>query len=127
VLWLNRLFSKGLDSPSFAGEVLGPCRVVKGTWTRIIPRDSRIGQLLAMAGKGFRFPGFSEISCLHASRPPGTVICQLTCLRSHPKIRELGEKPFLHVGIANAEAIRVYEKLGFKTRRIINIAFVKRE
>ncbi|HVH15871.1 MAG TPA: GNAT family N-acetyltransferase [Candidatus Angelobacter sp.] len=43
------------------------------------------------------------------------------------RIRERSEIPFLHVRTENVDAIRVYEKLGFKTRRFINIAAVKNE
>jgi hypothetical protein len=35
------------------------------------------------------------------------------------------ETPFLYVGSENVDSIRSYEKLGFKTRRIINFAIVK--
>jgi len=41
------------------------------------------------------------------------------------RIAKRDEIPFLHVRKENVDAIRVYEKLGFKTRRNINIAVVK--
>jgi ribosomal protein S18 acetylase RimI-like enzyme len=86
------------------------------------------GQLVAMAGEGFRFPGFTEISavCTHPDhRGRGYASSLVSALVQ--KIRKRDETSFLHVGTENAEAIRVYEKLGFKTRRTITFAIVKRE
>ena len=86
------------------------------------------GQLVAMAGEGFRFPGYTEISavCTHPDhRGRGYASSLVSALIQ--KITKRGETPFLHVGTDNAEAIRVYEKLGFKTRRIITFVIVNRE
>ena len=86
------------------------------------------GQLVAMAGEGFRFPGYTEISavCTHPNhRGRGYASSLVSALIQ--KITERGESPFLHVGTENVDAIRLYEKLGFKTRRNINFAIVKRE
>ncbi len=86
------------------------------------------GQLVAMAGEGFRFPGYTEISavCTHPDyRGHGYASSLVSALIQ--KIRKRHETPFLHVGRENAEAIRVYEKLGFKTRREINFVILKRE
>jgi predicted GNAT family acetyltransferase len=84
------------------------------------------GQLVAMAGEGFRFPGYTEISavCTHPDyRGRGYASSLVSELIQ--KITERGEIPFLHVGTDNAEAIRVYEKLGFETRRTITFAIVR--
>jgi len=43
------------------------------------------------------------------------------------KITERDETAFLHVGTEKFDATRLYEKLGFETRCIINFAIVKRE
>lgn len=85
------------------------------------------GRLVAMAGERLRLPGFTEISavCTHPeSRGRGYASSLVSSLIR--KIEERDEAPFLHVRTENAEAIRVYEKLGFKTRRIVNIAVLKK-
>jgi len=86
------------------------------------------GQLVAMAGEGFRFPGYTEISavCTHPDyRGRGYASSLVSALIE--KVKKRGQTPFLHVATENAEAIRVYEKLGFKTRRTITFVIVKRE
>ena len=84
--------------------------------------------LVAMAGERLRLPGYTEISavCTHplhrghgyASSLVSTLIRRITA-RS--------EIPFLHVAAENLSAVSVYENLGFKTRRTIKLAVVKRE
>ncbi|OLD13058.1 MAG: hypothetical protein AUI50_01655 [Crenarchaeota archaeon 13_1_40CM_2_52_14] len=84
------------------------------------------GRLVSMAGEGFRFPGYTEISvvCTHPDyRGRGYASSLVSALIQ--KITRRGETPFLHVGTDNAEAIRVYEKLGFATRLTITFAIVK--
>jgi predicted GNAT family acetyltransferase len=84
------------------------------------------GRLVAMAGEGFRFPGYTEISavCTHPDyRGRGYASSLVSELIQ--KIKKRGEIPFLHVGMDNAEAIHVYEKLGFETRRTITFAVVR--
>jgi predicted GNAT family acetyltransferase len=86
------------------------------------------GQLVAMAGEGLRLPGYVEISavCTHPEhRGRGYARSLVSALIQ--KIMERDETPFLHLGTENVDAIRLYEKLGFKTRRIINFVIVKRE
>ena len=86
------------------------------------------GQLVAMAGERLRPLGHTEISavCTHPEyRGRGYASSLVSMLVQ--KITKRDEIPFLHVRTENIGAIRVYEKLGFKTRRIINIAIVKRD
>jgi len=86
------------------------------------------GQLVAMAGERLRPLGYTEISavCTHPEfRGRGYASSLVFALVQ--MITKRDEIPFLHVRTENAGAIRVYEKLGFKTRRIINIALVKRD
>jgi predicted GNAT family acetyltransferase len=86
------------------------------------------GQLVAMAGERLRLTGYTEISAVCTrpeSRGRGYASSLVSALIQ--KITERDETPFLHVRTENVQAIRVYEKLGFKTRRIINIALVKKE
>ena len=85
------------------------------------------GQLVAMAGERLRPFGHIEISavCTHPEyRGRGYASSLVSALIQ--KIIGQGEIPFLHVRRENAGAIRVYEKLGFKTRRVIPIAVVKK-
>ena len=86
------------------------------------------GQLVAMAGERLRPLGHTEISavCTHPEyRGRGYASSLVSTLIQ--KITKRGEIPFLHVRTENVGAIRVYEKLGFKTRRMINIIIVKRD
>ena len=86
------------------------------------------GQLVAMAGERLKPYGYTEISavCTHPDyRGRGYAGSLVSILIQ--RITKRNEIPFLHVRTENIDAIRVYEKLGFKTRRIINITVVKNE
>jgi predicted GNAT family acetyltransferase len=85
-------------------------------------------QLVAMAGERLRPFGHTEISavCTHPEyRGRGYASSLVSSLIQ--RITKRDEVPFLHVRTENVGAIRVYEKLGFKTRRVINITIVKRD
>lgn len=78
----------------------------------------REGALIAMAGERLRPPGWTEISAVctdPAVRGEG-LATRLIRAVAHG-IRERGEIPFLHTGAGNANAIRLYESLGFRLRR----------
>jgi predicted GNAT family acetyltransferase len=86
------------------------------------------GQLVAMAGERIRPVGYTEISavCTHPEyRGRGYASSLVSSLIQN--IIERDETPFLHVRTENVGAIRVYEKLGFKARRLINVVIVRRE
>lgn len=86
------------------------------------------GRLVAMAGERLRPLGHTEISavCTHPEyRGHGYASSLVSALIQ--KITGRGEIPFLHVRTENVGAIRVYEKLGFKTRRVIEITLVKKD
>src|SRR3989475_6238289 len=86
------------------------------------------GQLVAMAGERLRPLGHTEISavCTHPEyRGRGYASSLVSTLIQ--EISKRGEIPFVHVRTENVGAIRVYEKLGFTTRRMINIIIVKRD
>src|SRR4029077_16164652 len=86
------------------------------------------GQIVAMAGERLRPLGYTEISavCTHPDyRGRGYASSLVSALIQ--KIVERGEIPFLHVRTENIGAIHVYEKLGFKTRRVINITLAKKD
>ncbi|MGW7384884.1 GNAT family N-acetyltransferase [Streptomyces sp. NPDC054794] len=78
----------------------------------------RDGALIAMAGERLHPPGWTEISAVctdPAVRGEG-LATRLILAVAHG-IRERGESPFLHTGAGNANAIRLYESLGFRLRR----------
>jgi predicted GNAT family acetyltransferase len=84
------------------------------------------GRLVAMAGERLKPYGYTEISavCTHPDyRGRGYASSLVSFLIQ--RITRRKETPFLHVRAENVDAIRVYEKLGFKTRRTINITVVK--
>jgi predicted GNAT family acetyltransferase len=85
-------------------------------------------KLVAMAGERLKPYGYTEISavCTHPDyRGRGYASSLVSTLIQ--RIIKRNETPFLHVRTENVGAIRVYEKLGFKTRRRINIVVVKNE
>jgi predicted GNAT family acetyltransferase len=77
------------------------------------------GQLVAMGGERLHFDGWTEISAVctapthrgrgMASRIVGALIAG---------IEHRSERAFLHVLTTNINAIRLYEKLGFRQRRL---------
>jgi predicted GNAT family acetyltransferase len=86
------------------------------------------GQLVAMAGERLKPYGYTEISavCTHPDHRGRGYASSLVSILIQ-RITKRNEIPFLHVRTENVDAVRVYEKLGFKTRRTINIAIVKNE
>jgi ribosomal protein S18 acetylase RimI-like enzyme len=98
---------------------------------RVLELGSYIGvrdgsRLVAVAGERLHLTGYTEVSgvCTHpeyrgrglASRLISTLVTRIVA-RS--------ETPFLHVKTDNASAERVYEALGFRTRRLINLAVLR--
>ena len=78
----------------------------------------RGGRLVAMAGERLRPPGYTEISAVtthHDHRRQG--LAELLIGTVAARITGRGEVPFLHVAGGNTSAIRLYEALGFTTRR----------
>lgn len=86
------------------------------------------GKLVAMAGERLKPYRHTEISavCTHPDHRGRGYSSSLVSILIQ-RITERNEIPFLHVRTENVNAIRVYEKLGFKTRRIMNIAVVKND
>lgn len=93
----------------------GPRTIELGTYLGI----RREGKLVAMAGERLRPPGYTEISAVctddawrghgFASRLSRAVAAVITAR---------GETPFLHAVVTNTGAIRLYESLGFRLRRM---------
>ncbi len=85
------------------------------------------GELVAMAGERMRFEGWTEISAVcTAPARRGEGLATSLVLTLVADIRERSEKPFLHVLKTNANAIRLYEDLGFSVRRSRRISVVVR-
>jgi len=75
------------------------------------------GELVAMAGGRLNPPGWVEISAVcTAPEHRGKGYAARLVLAVAAGIQESGQTPFLHTGAGNTNAIRLYEKLGFKIR-----------
>jgi ribosomal protein S18 acetylase RimI-like enzyme len=86
------------------------------------------GRLAAMAGERQKLPGYTEVSavCTHPDFQ-GRGYARILISAVLQNIIERGEIPFLHVREDNVGAIRVYEKLGFKTRAIFPFFVLRHE
>jgi ribosomal protein S18 acetylase RimI-like enzyme len=86
------------------------------------------GKLAAMAGERLKIPGFTEVSavCTHPDHLgkgyAGTLMKEVM-----RRIRERGETPCLHVRQDNLRAIELYKKLGFRERRVVHFALLRKE
>jgi predicted GNAT family acetyltransferase len=80
-------------------------------------------RLVAMAGERFHPPGFVEVSavCTHPD-VRGRGIAEALTAEVSRSIQGRGETPFLHVAVGNDNARRVYERLGFETRVMMEFA-----
>ncbi|MZD07479.1 GNAT family N-acetyltransferase [Streptomyces sp. SID5785] len=78
----------------------------------------RGGALVAMAGERLHPPGWTEISAVCTDPDHrGQGLAGRLVRAVAAGIVERGETPFLHTGARNANAIRLYESLGFRLRR----------
>lgn len=87
----------------------------------------RDGRLAAMAGERLHLDGYTEISavCTHPEyQNRGYARALMVAVAQN--ILGRGEIPFLHAWKANVNAIRVYEKLGFYERRIMQVGVIRR-
>jgi ribosomal protein S18 acetylase RimI-like enzyme len=83
-------------------------------------------RLVAVAGERLHLTGYTEVSgvCTHPQyRGRGLAHRLVSVLVA--RIVARAETPFLHVKTDNASAERVYEALGFRTRRLINLAILR--
>jgi predicted GNAT family acetyltransferase len=78
-------------------------------------------RLAAMAGERLHIPGYTEISavCRHPDFQGRGHAGRLMIILMR-EIVQRGEIPILHVKQENVGAIHLYEKLGFRTRRLIH-------
>jgi predicted GNAT family acetyltransferase len=85
------------------------------------------GRLIAMAGVRFKHPGLHEVSgvCTHPDvrgQGLGRLMMEFMC----GKMFAEGDQPFLHTFSDNAQAIALYEKLGFKVRSPMHVTVYRR-
>ncbi len=86
----------------------------------------RDGALIAMAGERLHPAGWTEISAVctdaaYRGQGLGTRLIRHVAAG----IRDRGEAPFLHAAAKNANAIRLYESIGFAHRREIRFLLVR--
>ena len=84
------------------------------------------GKLVAMAGQRLRPPGWTEISavCTDPEYRRRGLAGRLTRAVA-ADIRARGDIPFLHTTADNADAIRLYDQLGFRLRRRIEFTALR--
>ena len=91
----------------------------------------RDGRLVAMAGERIRFPGYREVSAVCTDPAyTGRGFAQALVREVVRRQQRAGCVPFLHVRTGSpseAQAIRVYEKLGFRKRRDYAMAVLVRK
>jgi ribosomal protein S18 acetylase RimI-like enzyme len=85
-------------------------------------------ELVAMGGERMKPEGYVEISgiCTHPEyhgKGYGTAISGILT----NAILEEGNTPFLHVFIQNQPAIKLYEKLGYATRKVIPVSAIMKQ
>lgn len=85
------------------------------------------GQLVAMAGERFCFPGYAEVSGVCA-RPgfEGRGLGGELVVRVMERIRGRGDVPYLHSRATNERAIKLYERLGFVQARSFPMAVLRK-
>lgn len=83
------------------------------------------GRLIAMAGERLRLPGMSEVSgvCTHPEAR-GRGLAELLTRHVAGVIAARGETPFLHTYAGNAQAIRIYERIGFRHRCDVEVTVI---
>ncbi len=85
------------------------------------------GNLVAMAGERLAVPGYTEVSavCTHPDHiGHGYAATLMKAVLAG--IRDRGEIPFLHSRADNDRAVRLYERLGFRTRVELHLAVVRK-
>ena len=86
------------------------------------------GQLAAMAGERLQLKGLREVSavCTHPDHR-GKGYARALMSEIIRGIVDRGETPFLHVRYRNVNAIALYERMGFRIRRKLNLAVLRCE
>jgi len=118
----NREEMFDLVSKVFPGYYL-PGTAVMGDYFGIFKE----GKLVSMAGERLCMEGLTEISTV-VTHPGhgGRKYAQQLVTHLNNKNLQQGNIPFLHTGSGNERAIKIYELLGYKKRRIIPVTKIKR-
>jgi len=120
-------------TPAYVPEMVALAELTKpgpfGTRTRELGEYLGIRQakrLVAMAGERLHLPGYTEVSavCTHPDFQGRGYARELMSILMR-KITRRGETPILHVRQENVSAIHLYEKLGFRTRRLIHFVIIR--
>jgi predicted GNAT family acetyltransferase len=84
------------------------------------------GRLAAMTGERLKLPGFTEVSavCVHPDFRGRGYAAGLMSLVAQAIVAR-GEVAFLHVYDHNAAAIALYERLGWRKRRSVQVSFLE--
>ncbi|MGA0607105.1 GNAT family N-acetyltransferase [Phenylobacterium sp. VNQ135] len=84
------------------------------------------GRLAAMAGERLRLPGYTEVSavCTHPDFLGRGYAAGLMSLVTRA-ILDRGETAFLHAYDHNTRAIALYERLGWRRRRAVQVSFLE--
>ncbi len=86
----------------------------------------RQGRLVAMAGERMQPPGYVEISAVGTAPGwRGRGLAELLVRTVLSSVVDRGAVPFLHASSDNTGAIRLYERLGFSTRRAVTVRVVQ--
>jgi len=84
-------------------------------------------KLVAMAGERLKVPGHTEVSavCTHPEHT-GKGYAGILMAEVMKRIRDRGETPFLHVRQDNVRAIAIYQRLGFRERKLGHFAVLRK-
>jgi predicted GNAT family acetyltransferase len=83
------------------------------------------GTLCAMAGERLGAEGFTEISAVCTlPRVRGMGLASAVTHHVAAGVLSRGERPFLHVAESNESAYRIYRRLGFVQRRMVDFAVI---
>jgi hypothetical protein len=120
--------------PKDSAEMLALARLTKpgpfGTRTHELGSYLGIrseGRLVAMAGERLKVPGYTEVSavCTHPDHT-GKGYARVLITELMQRIRERGETPMLHVRADNTRAIELYQRMGYRTRKQMHFAVLRR-
>lgn len=86
------------------------------------------GKLVAMAGERLKVPGYIEVSavCTHPEHT-GKGYAGILMTEVMRRIRDRGETAFLHSRQDNVRAIEIYQRLGFRERKLGHFAVLRKE